>query len=83
VVSLPCWELFDALSAEARAEVLGPGTVRVAVEAAVAQGWERYVGTEGGFVGMMGFGASAPAPTLYEHFNITANAVAEAAKQRL
>ena len=83
VVSLPCWTLFDAQSAEYRASVLGDTSLRVAVEAAVRQGWERYIGPDGVFVGMNGFGASAPAPDLFEHFNITPASVADAALARL
>jgi transketolase len=83
VVSMPCWELFDRQPEDYRASVLGPGTVRVAVEAGVAFGWDRYIGAGGGFVGMSGFGASAPADRLYEHFRITADAVADAARSRL
>ncbi len=78
VVSMPCWELFAAQSAEYRASVLGSAP-RVAVEAAIGMGWERWVGDKGTFVGMQGFGASAPAAKLYEHFGITAQKVAEAA----
>jgi transketolase len=62
---------------------LGTDVVRVAVEAAVKMGWERYLGPEDGFVGMSGFGASAPAPALFKHFGITAEAVAEAVRARL
>jgi transketolase len=80
VVSMPCWELFDRQADTYRDEVLGADTVRVAVEAGVRLGWDRYVGSDGGFVGMSGFGASAPAKDLYKHFNITADAVAEAAR---
>ena len=83
VVSMPCWELFDGQGAAYRDSVLGPGTVRVAVEAAVMQGWDRYVGDNGATVGMTGFGASAPAGELYEHFGITADAVVAAVKARL
>ncbi len=83
VVSMPCWELFDAQDDAYRASVLGDGTVRVAVEAAVAQGWEKYLGDRGAFVGMTGFGASAPAADLYAHFGITADAVTAAAKNLL
>lgn len=83
VVSLPCWELFDRQSKEYRASVLGEGTVRVAVEALGTFGWERYVGLDGAVVGMTGFGASAPADKLYQHFGITAQAVADAALARL
>jgi len=83
VVSMPCWELFEAESADYRATVLGEGTVRVAVEAAAGFGWERWTGPDGAFVGMRSFGASAPAPALYEHFGITAEAIAAAARERL
>jgi transketolase len=83
VVSLPCWEAFDAQPQDYRDEVLCEGTVRVAVEAASTFGWERYVGLEGAVIGMHSFGESAPASDLYEHFGITANAVAEAVKARL
>jgi transketolase len=79
VVSMPCWELFDAQDASYRATVLPPGGVRVAVEAALRFGWDRYLGERGGFVGMTGFGASGPAEALFEKFGITArNVVAEA-----
>ncbi len=83
VVSMPCWELFEAQDAAYRAEVIGPSTVRVGVEAAVKLGWERWIGEGGGFVGMMGFGASGPGPELFRHFGITAEAVAEAVITRL
>ena len=83
VVSMPCWELFDAQDADYRARVLGEGTLRIAVEAAAAMGWERYLGPNGIFVGMHGFGASAPYKELYKHFGITAEAVADAARARL
>jgi transketolase len=80
VVSLPCWELFDEQPADYRAGVLGPERARVAVEAASGFGWERHIGPRGIFVGMGGFGASAPAEDLYKHFGITAEAVAAAVK---
>ncbi len=84
VVSMPCFELFDEQDDAYRAAVLGdPNGVRVAVEAAIRMGWDRYLGAAGGFVGMTGFGASAPAPALYEHFGITADAVVAEAKNRL
>ncbi|MGH6961162.1 MAG: transketolase-like TK C-terminal-containing protein, partial [Dongiaceae bacterium] len=82
VVSLPCWELFDGQLPSYRGEVLGEG-VRVAIEAASPFGWERYLGDTGMFVGMRHFGASAPAPDLYKHFSITADAAVAAAKARL
>ena len=80
VVSLPCWLLFDVQSGSYRRNVLGGARVpKIAVEAALGFGWERYLGAKGGFVGMTGFGASAPATDLYKHFGITAEAVAAAA----
>ena len=83
VVSMPCWELFDAQDEDYRKQVLGPGTIRVAVEAAVRMGWDRYIRSHGGFVGMSGFGASAPAEQLFEHFGITAENVVAEVKTRL
>ncbi len=83
VVSMPCHELFDAQDEDYRQSVLGAVTVRVAVEAAVRLGWDRYIGPEGGFIGMDGFGASAPAGALYEHFGITAASVEAAVRERL
>jgi len=83
VVSLPCWELFDAQPEAYRRRVLGRSRGRIAVEAASAFGWERYVGSADAVIGMKGFGASAPAGDLYKHFGITAEAVAAAAKARL
>jgi transketolase len=80
VVSMPCWELFAAQPAAYREAVLGPAP-RVAVEAAASFGWERWLGERGAFVGMQGFGASAPAAPLYEHFGITPAAVAAAARK--
>ena len=79
VVSMPCWELFEEQDADYRAAVLGTAP-RVAVEAAVRQGWDRWIGERGAFVGMNGFGASAPAADLYRHFGITPEAVARAAR---
>lgn len=83
VVSMPCWELFDAQDDAYKASVLGEGTAKVGVEAAMRFGWDQYVGSDGGFVGMTGFGASAPAPELYKHFGITAENVVAEAKARL
>ncbi|HZZ09978.1 MAG TPA: transketolase [Paraburkholderia sp.] len=83
VVSMPCWEVFDEQDAAYRSAVLGAGTVRVGVEAALRFGWDRYLGERGGFVGMTGFGASAAAETLYEHFGITARHVVAEAKRHV
>jgi transketolase len=77
VVSMPCWELFDRQDGSYRKSVLGEGTVKVAVEAASTFGWERYVGPDGAVVGLQGFGISAPAEQVYQHFGITAEAVAK------
>ena len=63
--------------------MLGPNTVRVAVEAAIGFGWDRYIGPKGAFIGMPGFGASGPYKDVYKHFGITAEHVAEAAKSAL
>ncbi|MDI6624945.1 MAG: transketolase [Brevundimonas sp.] len=83
VVSVPCFELFFQQPKAYQDKVVGRGTVRVAVEAAIQQGWERFIGEDGGFVGMTGFGASAPAEVLYEKFGITSEAVVAAVKARL
>ncbi len=82
VVSIPCWELFEQQPAHYRDEVLGPGTLHIAIEAAVPFGWERWIESGGGFIGMRDFGASAPAKELFKKFNITAEAVVEAVKTR-
>jgi len=82
VVSLPCWELFSAQEPAYREAVLGGG-LRVGIEAAGGFGWERWLGADGIFIGMRGFGASAPAEDLYRHFGITPAAVAEAVRERV
>jgi transketolase len=78
VVSMPCWELFEQQSADYRAQVLGAAP-RIGIEAAFRFGWDRYIGAEGVFIGMSSFGASAPGPEVYKHFNITPEAVVAAA----
>ena len=83
VVSMPSWELFERQDEAYRSQVLGRDTVRIAVEAAMRLGWDRYIGEDGGFVGMSGFGASGPDRELYEHFGITAERVADEVKKRL
>ncbi|MEI9904843.1 MAG: transketolase [Asticcacaulis sp.] len=80
VVSTPCWDLFDAQPKAYKASVIGKAKVRIAVEAAIRMGWERFIGENGLFVGMTGFGASAPAERLFKEFGITADAVVAAAK---
>jgi transketolase len=83
VVSMPCWELFEEQNESYRQKTLGPGTVRIGIEAAVSMGWDRYLGERGGFIGMAGYGASAPAKELYRHFGITAEAVVDLARAKL
>ena len=83
VVSAPCLELFEAQDKAYRDRVLGPDSLRIAVEAASPMSWDRYVAPDGLCIGMNGFGASAPANVLYEHFGITPAAVVDAAKARL
>lgn len=81
VVSMPSWHLFGLQGDEYRAEVLAPGArVHVSVEAGTTLGWERWTGPRGRSIGIDSFGASAPAPELFEHFGITADAVVEAAR---
>jgi transketolase len=82
VVSAPCFELFRRQSREYRDEVLGRAP-RIGVEAAVEGEWARWLGDSGEFVGMTGFGASAPAEVLYREFGITAEAVATKALQAI
>ncbi|MBC7676848.1 MAG: transketolase [Rhodoferax sp.] len=89
VVSMPCWELFEEQDAAWRRKVLPPGPVRVAVEAGIRFGWDRWLFGEGGkreksgFIGMHGFGASAPIDRLYQEFGITAEATAAEVKSLL
>ncbi|MBU2982530.1 transketolase [Lentibacter algarum] len=89
VVSMPCWELFEQQEEAVRKRVLPGGPVRVAVEAGCQSGWDKWLTGERGksnkaaFVGMEGFGASAPAEVLYEKFGITAAAVAEKVRSLL
>jgi transketolase len=80
VVSMPCWELFETQPAAYRAKVLGSAP-RIGIEAAARLGWDRWLGEGGIFIGMEGFGASAPAPELYRHFGITPDAVVSAAQK--
>ncbi|MGO9983882.1 MAG: transketolase [Rhodomicrobium sp.] len=82
VVSMPCWELFEQQTPEYRAQVLGSAP-RVAIEAAARFGWDRWLGENGTFIGMNGFGASGPGGKVYEHFGITSDAAVSAAKALL
>jgi transketolase len=83
VVSVPCFELFLASPPGVRRAVIGEAPIRIGVEAAVRQGWDEIIGVDGLFVGMTGFGASAPYRDLYRHFGITAEKIAEAALRKL
>lgn len=83
VVSVPSFEMFARQDDAYRASVIGKAKVRIGVEAAVRQGWDPIIGTDGIFVGMTGFGASAPYKDLYKNFGITAEAIAEKAIARL
>ncbi|WP_085862659.1 transketolase [Pseudooctadecabacter jejudonensis] len=89
VVSMPCWELFEQQDEKIRKRVLPGGPVRVAIEAGIRFGWDRWLfGERGkreksGFVGMHDFGASAPAPELFEQFGITAEATAQKVRELL
>ena len=82
VVSMPSWDVFDAQDAGYRADVLGTAP-RIAIEAGVEMGWSRYTGDADAFIGMDGFGASAPAGDLFNHFGITADALVEKAREML
>jgi len=84
VVSMPCWELFDEQDQQYKDSVIPPAVkARVGIEAAVEQGWYKYIGDSGEFVGMSSFGASAPAKTCFEKFGITAENVIKAAKESM
>ena len=79
VVSLPSFDLFERTGAAYRAAVLGQAP-RIGIEAAASFGWDRYIGEKGVFIGMNGFGASAPAGDLYKYFGITVDAIVAAAE---
>jgi transketolase len=82
VVSLPCWERFDAQDGAYRDEVLPPSIrKRVSVEVGVSLGWERWVGDEGAIIGLDHFGASSPGATIFERFGFTVERVADVARQ--
>ncbi len=83
VVSVPCFERFAEQDAAYRTATLGTAPLRVGIEAAIRQGWDSLIGTDGLFVGMTGFGASGPYEELYRHFGITAEAVVAQVEERL
>ncbi len=82
IVSVPCFELFELQDDDYTNSVIGDAEAAVAIEAGIAQGWTDLIGPCG-FVGMWGFGASAPAKDLYRHFDITPEAIVEAVKSLL
>ena len=82
VVSVPSMELFAKQPDAHRKNVLGNAKVNVAIEAGIRQGWDQFIGSDGIFIGMTGFGASAPASDLFKHFGITAERVVEEVKKR-
>lgn len=79
VVSVPCFERFAEQSEAYQKSLIGKAPVKIAIEAAIKQGWERFIGSEGIFIGMYGFGASAPYQELYAHFGLTSTALVAAA----
>lgn len=83
VVSMPCWEQFDAQPQTWRADVLPADALIVSVEAGVTLGWERYTGTRGLNIGVDSFGASAPIEALYDHFGLTADKIAARVRAKL
>lgn len=83
VVSLPCWELFEQQPLAYRQQVLAEGSLRVGIEAAVRFGWDQYIGLDGIFVGMTGYGLSGPAEELFETFGITTQQVVNKVVARL
>ena len=83
VVSIPCFELFLEQKEDHRRAIIGDARVKIGVEAAVRQGWDAVIGTDGIFVGMTSFGASAPYKELYKKFAITADAIAHTALAKL
>ena len=83
VISMPCVELFELQDSAWQQQTLGEAPVRMAVEAAARQGWDRYISRDGSFIGMPSYGASAPAEVLFEQFGITSDAIVAEAHKRL
>jgi len=82
VVSVPCFELFDKQPASYRQVLIGSSPIKIAIEAGLANGWERFIGTDRLFIGMSGFGASAPIEALYEYFGITTEMIVKTVKDK-
>ncbi|MBX3569859.1 MAG: transketolase [Rhizobiaceae bacterium] len=83
VVSVPCFELFEKQSADYQAAIIGKSPVKVAIEAGIRLGWDRFIGLDGIFIGMHGFGASGTIEQLYPHFGITAEATVKAVQAKI
>ncbi|MFH1157631.1 MAG: transketolase [Pseudomonadota bacterium] len=83
VISAPCLGLFDAQDEKYRKSLLEPGKIMVAIEAAIRWGWDKYIGQDGIFIGMNGFGESGPYQELYKHFGITAEDAVKEVKKRI
>ena len=89
VVSMPCWELFEQQNEKYKKRILPAGNLIIGIEAAVEMGWEKWLHTGGRknkmncFIGMKGFGASAPAKDLYDHYGINANNIVRIVKNSL
>jgi transketolase len=84
VVTTPSWELFEQQSKEYRSFILPPNVKkRVAVEALITMGWEKYVGDSGIIIGMNSFGTSAPADVIFKHFGFTVENVLSKVKEIL
>ena len=83
VISMPSFELFDKQPEEYRKSLLETDGIRIGIEASIGLGWEKYLGDNGFFIGMKGFGASAPGPDLFDHFNINKGNVLKVIKEKL
>ncbi|MCC6905656.1 MAG: transketolase [Anaerolineae bacterium] len=81
IVSMPCWELFDAQDAAYRASVLLPGVPKVSIEAGISQGWHKYVGDNGAVIALDRFGASAPAKIAFEKLGFSVDNVVATARR--
>ena len=80
VISMPCWELFDKQDIDYKNNIIDKNTYKIAIEAGIRHGWDKYIGNTGHFIGIETFGESAPIESIYKHFNITTNAIVDAAK---
>ncbi|AGH16907.1 transketolase [Candidatus Liberibacter asiaticus] len=83
VVSVPCFELFFEQSDSYRAQIIGSSPIKIAIEAGLRQGWDAFIGSDGSFIGMQGFGASGSCDLLYQHFGINAIAIVDMVERKL